>query len=91
MGILRVIKDLVFTSTITFPFYDELSADMSVLPTYPISIKNNSYMSRYLIQLRITQMRLELADVLEFESTSNKSRRGRFQSLIISSWNAQSL
>jgi hypothetical protein len=91
MGILRAIKDLVFTSTITFPFYDELSADMSVLLTYPISIKNNSYMSRYLIQLRITQMRLELADVLEFESTSNKSRRGRFQSLIISSWNTQSL
>ena len=91
MGILRAIKDLVFTSTITFPFYDELSADMSVPLTYPISIINNSYMSRYLIQLRTTKMRLELADVLEFESTPNKSRSGRFQSLIIPSGNAQGL
>ncbi len=36
MGILRAIKDLVFTSTITFPFYDELSEDMSV----PLKISN---------------------------------------------------
>jgi hypothetical protein len=77
MGILRAIKDLVFNSTITFPF-DELSADMSIPLTYPILIKNNSYMSWYLIQLRTTKMRLELGEVLEFESTPNKNRSRRF-------------